>query len=744
MATKRFLQVVVSAVLCIALVFACSSIFVVVDDVAQAESLISTREQLVLGIANALDGDTLYVGDVDFGLEDLPLAVSIEKSITIKSGKSDGERARFTNGAFRILGYLKRSNVTFENIDFVGSNEDAQQFVEDNVSSLTSNGLVTPQIKRHIFSAITLSGNSETTVKNCTFEGYVAMSGGAILIDNTSADFVDKQTVANVNDSAFENNAAINGGAICVLASNQNATLSLLNSEIKSNFAYVGGGLYADKGKMKLANCKVVDNVASKHASISPSGVGGGTYLAQGSQLDALSSEFFANSATDGGGVYVRRSLSFFDGCVLRQNSAEKVGGGVYISPSESTPVTFLNSSLYFNSADNGGSVGIIGNIGNMGKTNFALCTFYKNVTSGEYNTFDLMDQLYVNMFGSVVIDDSLPDAYNETEEGDEYYTPWDEVVPPSENYQNNYIALPTQSDARGVVANDLTNGGHVKLNGISQLQKIDKQDLPQYVGDSFDNIYGDVLLGSNAQDLTINVDSQQIVFGYGQEVLLQTPTKKGHTFAGWIDENGNAVNLANLKLALGKSEMSITSTFAPNKYGVQIVNDGVEQIIEVYYGNQLDLPSVQKDGFDFAGWCTSPDGAGNKISSGDVYLHDGNLTLYAVWEEKFPLGVALGSVAGVIVAVSIIVALAVIVVKNKKKLAYEMSSSQEKMDAQVETCNLTEREKEVLALLLDGKKRSEIAKQLFVSEETIKKQISSIYRKLEVSSRSELFAKFR
>ena len=54
---------------------------------------------------------------------------------------------------------------------------------------------------------------------------------------------------------------------------------------------------------------------------------------------------------------------------------------------------------------------------------------------------------------------------------------------------------------------------------------------------------------------------------------------------------------------------------------------------------------------------------------------------------------------------------------------------------------DLSEREKEVLAGVLAGKKRKEIAEALFISESTVKKYIASIYTKLHVSSRSELLS---
>lgn len=52
----------------------------------------------------------------------------------------------------------------------------------------------------------------------------------------------------------------------------------------------------------------------------------------------------------------------------------------------------------------------------------------------------------------------------------------------------------------------------------------------------------------------------------------------------------------------------------------------------------------------------------------------------------------------------------------------------------------ISEREKEVLVYLLKNTKRKEIAENLFVTESTIKKHTSSIYKKLKVTNRNELF----
>ena len=50
----------------------------------------------------------------------------------------------------------------------------------------------------------------------------------------------------------------------------------------------------------------------------------------------------------------------------------------------------------------------------------------------------------------------------------------------------------------------------------------------------------------------------------------------------------------------------------------------------------------------------------------------------------------------------------------------------------------LSKRETEILRMIADGKKRSEIAEELFIELETVKSHIKNIYTKLDVHSRSK------
>lgn|GEM_PF-577494 len=73
---------------------------------------------------------------------------------------------------------------------------------------------------------------------------------------------------------------------------------------------------------------------------------------------------------------------------------------------------------------------------------------------------------------------------------------------------------------------------------------------------------------------------------------------------------------------------------------------------------------------------------------------------------------------------------------------------SREQIEQMISSCSLsaqlTRREQEVLRLILGNRKRKDIAGELCVTESTVKKYTSQIYRKLSVSNRIELFARLK
>ena len=56
-----------------------------------------------------------------------------------------------------------------------------------------------------------------------------------------------------------------------------------------------------------------------------------------------------------------------------------------------------------------------------------------------------------------------------------------------------------------------------------------------------------------------------------------------------------------------------------------------------------------------------------------------------------------------------------------------------------LETADLTEREREIVRLVLAGLSNREIGEQLYIAESTVKKHVSHIFEKLEVKNREQL-----
>lgn len=82
----------------------------------------------------------------------------------------------------------------------------------------------------------------------------------------------------------------------------------------------------------------------------------------------------------------------------------------------------------------------------------------------------------------------------------------------------------------------------------------------------------------------------------------------------------------------------------------------------------------------------------------------------------------------------------------NKLEVSELYSFSEESIEHILNVCPelsvLTDRETEVLKGLLYNKKRKDIAAELYISESAIGKHTSAIFKKLEVNSRKELYAK--
>lgn len=80
----------------------------------------------------------------------------------------------------------------------------------------------------------------------------------------------------------------------------------------------------------------------------------------------------------------------------------------------------------------------------------------------------------------------------------------------------------------------------------------------------------------------------------------------------------------------------------------------------------------------------------------------------------------------------------------TKSKSPVLVTSQQSDKSPSQESMLLSDREREVLQLLADGRSNEEIAGQLFISINTVKTHVSNLYVKLDVKRRTEAIRKAR
>lgn len=104
-------------------------------------------------------------------------------------------------------------------------------------------------------------------------------------------------------------------------------------------------------------------------------------------------------------------------------------------------------------------------------------------------------------------------------------------------------------------------------------------------------------------------------------------------------------------------------------------------------------------------------------------------------------------SVPALVIGLVVIVS-AVFVTERKHYFGWSVNASSsdgdgrdlaDRIDWYGEECGLTQREREVLLLLVQGKTIASVAQDMFIAEGTVKAHVQHIYRKLDVHSREEL-----
>ena len=141
----------------------------------------------------------------------------------------------------------------------------------------------------------------------------------------------------------------------------------------------------------------------------------------------------------------------------------------------------------------------------------------------------------------------------------------------------------------------------------------------------------------TNAYTVTLDanggtVDPAEINVTYGEALgELPVPTRDGYTFAGWVDENGNAVTAETLYTVAGNGKL--TATWTANQYTVTLDANGGKvdpaELTATYDSALGELPVPTRTGYTFTGWV---DENGNAVTAETLYTVADDSVLTATW----------------------------------------------------------------------------------------------------------------
>ncbi len=616
----------------------------------------------------------------------------------------------------------------------------------------------------------------------CMFDGNTAQYyGGAMYLEGSND---AKNVHVDLNDCDFKNN-------VCGL----------------NTANYGGGAIYAGNCVLNMSRCNFTENASNfrfiNHGSVSSDVTQGGAIFLNNAAVNATLCSFKKNKASLGGAIGTQGQANLiFDGCIFSENSAisnddeallgkfesnygrmsgKCIGGAMYIQ--NYCVVSLTNTSVYNNVAQNvSGGIHIVYSESSVGfaAVDMKFCSVVNNVCNTDIQTYktdgiwkdytypyDIFAIKGVTAKGCFVADALYAeDIFNKYQ------------APDADN-GFNYYASSARAKADGVLseAAPSENALHIYAKKSEQIDvTIPTEFVKQAFGGKHDAYIGEFHVGSNCNPsvtLLLNSDdkvAEQPEYKYGVPAELPALAKKWHTFDGWFTEDGKQFSAVNFAFAPSIGTFTFTAKYTDVfPYGNVIGGSATVNAD----GTVTIVANAAPAGQVFKGWQIN----GEIVSTESEYTFDApeDISVAAVYENIITnstvasttvspvnppsdpsAGLGEGFSNGVIVAIVLscvcICSLALFAVwyfaKNKKLPMAEPAMAEpkpeEKEKSLPDTSALTEREKQVLELLLQGKKRSEIGAALFVSEETIKKQITSIYGKLGVSSRSELFALFK
>ena len=769
----------------IALIFSYVFLGLNVHASTQQENIITTRADFINAVSDAKNKDTILVGDIDFNFDHTGAVneaekIIIDKNILIKNGKAEGN-ALFTGASFILNGTknaISTTNFKFEGITFDEKLDTTALTNEDWELSYDSLGETIGNYPLKNQYAIECRGNAEANFDDCEFKNYMHTYGPAIrafyadytLIPSVEAEHGDNvpyKLTINLDNCDFISNASLYaGGAIHIEAADKNVTLNAKNCNFENNksgfvsYALGGGAVFLKNAEASFIGCNFKNNDANYYyggeKNYVDTLIGGAIGCSNKTSLTVRNCNITENKSSNGGGISAEESYLNIESCYIANNKAipstdEKkyngiasqcgLGGAIYLNCPKK--VVIANSEIMNNYAENvfGAIFTDYNPLLEYGDYSVELlfCTIANNICGTKMSEYygygekkwewfsyptDFFDITYLTCYGNLVVDEVYEKDIVRHEEAIK------------ENGYNYYsYSVPKEWN---IETGKLTNSPEIPTEFIKE--KLSNR-----------NLYGTFTIGANNHDVnyTFMIGDEFFeskLLPAGVMPTMPVIEKEGYTLSPWTIKADFEFNEDVYFIVGNKTkDVEFTANFIPNKYTATF-NFGNYQWIEVEqtYGEAILFPEIiEKEGYKFDGWYTdSTDGV--KINEGDLFETPNDITYYALYAKKFSTTNGIVLSIGLVLIASIIV-LTIIVLKQRRQILLISTNNDTTVEkTEPDISMLSAREKEVLNLLLEGKKRNEIAAILCISENTVKKQMSSIYSKLNISSRSELFALFK
>lgn len=134
----------------------------------------------------------------------------------------------------------------------------------------------------------------------------------------------------------------------------------------------------------------------------------------------------------------------------------------------------------------------------------------------------------------------------------------------------------------------------------------------------------------------------QRVTAG-SKATLPADPVVEGYTFGGWYtDQNGAGTQFTTSTDITG--DITVYAKLTPKTYQISYNANTTDAVMNMPTANQLkthglavqlDTAKPTRDGYTFLGWGTTENATAASYQPGDMYSVDGNITLYAVWQQK-------------------------------------------------------------------------------------------------------------